>query len=400
MKPETLARYRKIYEKELFENVIPFWEKNSPDKEHGGNFNCLDRDGSVFDTRKHIWLQGRQVWMFSKLYNTVEPRKDWFDIAESGIHFLDDHAVRDDGRVYFSLNREGEPLWMQRKIFSECFYVMALAEFGRAAGDESYIERAKIHFEHIWHWKDDLTRVGRPSFSGQPEMSSLAVPMILLNVIEEVAGDNWKSWKPSINRCIEQMLLHVHNDRQLVFENVSPTGEFINSIEGRLLNPGHAIEAGWFLQHWAQKLENKELSQTAINMVRWSLVSGWDEDHGGLFYFLDSEGYSPTELEWSLKLWWPHTEALYACLLNYSITGDQKDFADFEKVHSYTFSRFPDSEHGEWFGYLDRYGNVSQRFKGGPYKGCFHVPRGLLQCWNILKKLEQQGSPASARFKT
>ena len=310
-------------------------------------------------------------------------------MAELGMNFLDRYAVRDDQRVFFCCSREGKPLWMQRKIFSECFYVMALAEYGRASGNEDYTGRATDLFERIWSWKDDLTKVGRPQFSGQKNMSSLAVPMILLNVIEEVAGDEWQSYRPKIDACIEQMLLHVHDERQIVFENVSSAGEFINSIEGRHLNPGHAIEAGWFLQHWAQKLENKELSQTAINMVRWPLKSGWDEDHGGLFYFLDSEGYSPTELEWSLKLWWPHTEALYACLLNYSITGDEQDFASFEMVHDYTFKHFPDRDYGEWFGYLDRRGEVSQRFKGGPYKGCFHVPRGLLQCWNILTKLER-----------
>lgn len=391
MKPETIIRYRKIYEKELFENVIPFWEKNSPDYEYGGYFNCLDRDGAVYDTRKHIWLQGRQVWMFSKLYNSVESNERWLELAELGINFLDAHAIRDDHRVYFSLNREGKPLWMQRKIFSECFYVMALAEYGRASGNEDYTRRATDLFERIWSWKDDLTKVGRPQFSGQTNMSSLAVPMILLNVIEEIAGGDWQRYRPKIDACIEQMLLHVHDDRKIVFENVSATGEFINSIEGRHLNPGHAIEAGWFLQHWAQKLKSAELSQTAINMVRWSLDSGWDQTHGGLFYFQDSEGYSPTQLEWSLKLWWHHTEALYACLLNYSITGDEQDLASFEMIHDYTFKHFPDREHGGWFGYLDRRGEVSQRFKGGPYKGCFHVPRGLLQCWNILKKLEHQG---------
>ncbi|MFO7847157.1 MAG: AGE family epimerase/isomerase [Balneolaceae bacterium] len=391
MIPETITRYRKIYEKELFENVIPFWENNSPDNEHGGYFNCLDRDGSVYDTRKHVWLQGRQVWMFSKLYNTVEPKKKWYEMAEIGIRFLDEHAVRDDGRVYFSLNREGEPLWMQRKIFSECFYVMAFAEYGRASGNHDYIEKARTLFNYIWRWKDDLSQVGRPSFSGQPPSRSLAIPMILLNLIEVLAGDDWPSWRSKINRCIEHLLLHVHKERELVFEHVSPGGDFINSIEGRLLNPGHAIEAGWFMMHWALRLGNESLKKTAVEMTRWSLKRGWDPGHGGIFYFLDSEGFSPTELEWNMKLWWPHTEALYACLLNYSVTGNEQDLNNFEMVHNYTFSHFPDPEHGEWFGYLDRYGNLSQRFKGGPYKGCFHTPRSLFQCVQLLRKLEDAG---------
>lgn len=389
MKPETITRYLKLYEKELFENVIPFWEKHSPDNDYGGYFNCLDRDGKVYDTRKHVWLQGRQVWMFSTLYNNEDKRQEWFNLAKLGANFLEKHAVGKDHRAYYSLTRTGDPLWMQRKVFSECFCVMAFAEYGRASDNDYFIDKASTLFNHIWQWKDDLSQVGRPSYSGQSPSRSLAIPMILLNLIEVLAGDDWHRYRPKIETCIEQMLLHVHNDRQIVFENVSATGDFVNSIEGRRLNPGHAIEAGWFLQHWAQKLGDKSLKEAAIRMVRWSLDRGWDPEHDGIFYFLDSEGYSPTELEWSMKLWWPHTEALYACLLNYSITGSEQDFNDFEMVHNYTFSHFPDPEHGEWFGYLDRYGNVSQRFKGGPYKGCFHTARSLFQCVQLLRRLEQ-----------
>jgi len=393
MDQSDIKKYRIKFEDELFNHVLPFWETHSPDPDYGGYFNCLDCDGTVYDTRKHVWLQGRQVWMFSKLYNTVEPRESWLTMAKSGMEFLEQNAVRKENRrVYFCLNRKGDPIWMQRKIFSECFYVMALSEYGRAVDDQSYIKRAREHFNTIWSWKDDLSKVGRPSYSGQKKMNALAVPMILLNVIEEIAGDDWSAWQVKIDECIRQMLLHVHSDRKLVFENVSPDGEFLNTIEGRLLNPGHAIEAGWFLQHWAQKLNDQSLSNTATLMVRWSLDRGWDDEHGGIFYFLDSEGYSPTELEWNLKLWWPHTEALYGSLLNHYITKSEDDLEDFERVFDYTFSHYPDHDHGGWFGYLDRYGHVSQRFKGGPYKGFFHVPRSLLFCRNLLMTMDKQDS--------
>ncbi|NBC25682.1 MAG: N-acylglucosamine 2-epimerase [Bacteroidetes bacterium] len=390
MTPETMQQYRQIYEEELFERVLPFWVQHSPDRDHGGYFNCLDRDGTVYDTRKHIWLQGRQVWLFSRLYNNEEKRPEWLSLAKRGADFLDKHAVRDDHRAYFSLTRTGDPLWMQRKIFSECFCVMAFAEYGRASGNDYFIDKAHTLFNQVWQWKDDLSLVGRPSFSGQPATRSLAIPMILLNLIEVLAGDDWPSWRSRIDHCIENLLLHVDEERELVFEHVSPGGECINTIEGRLLNPGHAIEAGWFMLHWALRLGDESLQQKAVQMTRWSLERGWDYAHGGIFYFLDSEGFSPTELEWNMKLWWPHTEALYACLLNYSVTGSERDLRDFEKVHNYTFSHFPDHKYGEWFGYLDRRGDVSQRFKGGPYKGCFHAPRSLFQCVQLLRRLEAQ----------
>lgn len=381
--PRAAELYR-VFDTELLQSVIPFWERHSPDRVNGGYFNCLDQDGTVFDRRKHIWLQGRQVWMFSKLYNTVERRSDWLEMARLGADFLDRHAIQLDGRVYFSLTETGEPLSMQRKIFSECFWIMAMAEFSRASGDNSYLAKAKKEFDLVWSWSDDLRKVGRPAYQGEVAAQGLAIPMILLNLIEEVAGDHWQDYEDQVEECIRRMLLHVDLPRQMVFETVSPTGEKIPGYEGRLLNPGHAIEAGWFLQHWAQRLGRPELSDVAIKMVRWSFDKGWDHEHGGILYFLDSEGFSPIQLEWDMKLWWPHCEAMYAHLLNYRITGEQEDLERFERTFEWTFSHFPDPVHGEWFGYLNRRGEVTHRFKGGPYKGCFHVPRALWLCRRLL----------------
>ncbi len=388
MNKDLVTSYHQIFEEELFDRVIPFWEKYSPDNANGGFYNCLDIDGQIYDTRKHIWLQGRQTWLFSKLYNTVEKKENWLHMAELGAQFLVNKAKRDDSRVYFSTTAEGKGLWMQRKIFSECFYIMALAEYSRASENPELMNEALSVFKKVWKWSDDLSNVGRPVYEGQKDSQGLAVPMILLNLIEEVAADNWRDYREQIDECIRRMLFHVHPERELVFETVSPQGEFIDDIEGRLLNPGHAIEAGWFLQHWAQKLDDEKLSQTAINMVRWSYKKGWDNKYGGIFYFLDSAGYSPTQLEWDMKLWWPHTEAIYAHLLNYSVTGDIEDFNSFEEVTKYSFEHFSDPQHGEWFGYLNRRGERTHRFKGGPYKGCFHVPRALLLSWKLLKQME------------
>ena len=388
MTKDNIAAYRRQFENELFTHVVPFWEKHSPDRENGGYFNCLDRDGTVYDTRKHIWLQGRQAWMFSTLYRTVDRKQEWLDLAESGVRFLRDHARRYDGRVYFSMTADGKPVYMQRKIFSECFYTMAMAGYGHATGESPYLNEARRQLEKVWDWSKDLSKVGRPLYDGETPAQALAIPMILLNLIEEVTLGESGEYDEEIRECIRRMLLHVHKERQLVFETVAPDGSFIDNPDGRFLNPGHAIEAGWFLQHWARRLGDDELSQTAADMVRWSFRNGWDQEHGGIYYFLDSEGYSPVPLEWSMKLWWPHCEAMYAHLLNFRLFSDKSDWQAFSQVIDYTFSHFPDHKLGEWYGYLDRYGHVTHRFKGGPYKGCFHVPRALLLCWQTLKEME------------
>jgi N-acylglucosamine 2-epimerase len=386
----ALAALRRRYETELLESVVPFWTRHSPDREHGGFWSCLDRDGSLYDRTKYGWLQGRQVWMLAKLHRTVDARPEWLDLAVSGMRFLRERCLRPGGRVPFSTTADGRAIYVQRKIYSECFYVLALAELARATGESRHAAEAEEGFDRLWSWAFDWTKVGRPSFPGETPARSLAVPMVLLNLLEELTDGRPGARGDQVEECIRLVRLHVRRERGLVLETVGPDGEALDSAQGRLLNPGHAIEAGWFLQHWAQRLGRSDLSREAVEVVRGAFARGWDAEHGGLFYFLDAGGYSPLPLEWSMKLWWPHTEALYAHLLDYSLTRDPADWEAFLRTDAWAFSRFPDPTHGEWYGYLDRRGEVTHRFKGGPYKGCFHVPRALWLCARLLARLEAE----------
>jgi len=388
--PATLHAWHERFRHELLESVIPFWMRHSLDRKNGGFFNCLDRDGKVYDTTKHVWLQGRQVWMLSKLHNnaptgTEGQRSSWLDAAKSGADFLQRFARRPDKRCYFALTAEGKPLQLQRKIFSECFYVMAMAEHARATGNAALRQEARDIFAEILKWSKDLTLVGRPAMEGAVPASSLAIPMILLNLIDELHDVGETTYAGVEEWCVQQIDKHYRPELRLVLETVGTGGELLDSPEGRLVNPGHAIEAGWFLLAYARKKGNAVLADKALNMIEWSLDFGWDTEHGGIFYFLDRGGYSPIQLEWSMKLWWPHCEALVALLMAWRHTGEAKWWRKFEQMADYTFAKFPDAQYGEWFGYLDQRGEVSMRFKGGPYKGCFHVPRAMFLCMGLTQ---------------
>ena len=376
-----LDRLRNRMEHELFERVLPFWLTYSPDSVNGGHFNNIDQNGTIYDTTKHIWMQSRLVWMFSKLYRSVEQRSDWLTFAKSGMDFLIKYAVGPDRRVFFSVTSDGKPIYQQRKIFSECFYTMALSEFGRAIDHSPYIKEAQLMVEQIWEWAYDLTQVGQPVYEGSPPTQMLAIPMILLNLMDEVMID--VDCTREISKCLERIKNHVHDEYTV--EYVSVDGDRLDGPLGRLVNPGHVIEAGWFIQHVVDQVLQPEMTDFAREMIRNAQSHGWDQEYGGLYYFWDVEGFSPVQLEWSMKLWWPHCEALYAHLLNYAHTSNPDDLASFKKVDNYIQNHFVDQEYGEWFGYCDREGHITHRFKGGPYKGCFHVPRSLWLCWDLLQ---------------
>ncbi len=383
--------YLKIYRRELFDRCIPFWERHSIDREFGGYFTCLDRDGTLFSDDKYLWLQGRAVWMFARLHNEVAQDKDWLELARQGADFIRKHGRNAEGRVYFSVDRQGRPIHIQRKIFSEVFYIMAMTEMARATGNASYLEEARELFWQIYDYWQNPGKLGRPMLAGTRPATALAEPMVFLCLLEELTRlDNDGRFAVIEEEMTEIALRHYKPDRGLVFENVSTQGDVMDTPQGRLLCPGHAIEMGWFLARLGQKNGDGELVRTAADIIDKSFDGGWDPEYGGLYYFLDAENRPPLQLEWSMKLWWPATEAIYALLLGWSLTGEERFREKHDRMHEWALTHFSDPDHGEWFGYLDRRGEVTHTLKGGEWKGFFHLPRALLYSVQVLEGLSSK----------
>ncbi|MBV5312633.1 MAG: AGE family epimerase/isomerase [Prolixibacteraceae bacterium] len=377
------------YKNELLKKVVPFWEKHSKDEQFGGYFTCLDRQGNVFDTDKFIWLQGREVWMFATLYNKVEQRPEWLEMALHGAEFLQKFGHDGELNWYFSLTREGKPLIEPYNIFSDCFATMAFGQLYQATGKEEYAAIAKKSFDNILKRSTNPKgRFSKAVLETRP-LKGFSLPMILCNLSLEIEHLLPKELvEETINTCINEVLEVFYDHKTgMIMENVNPDGSFSDSFEGRLLNPGHTIEAMWFIMDLSVRLKRPELTEKAVEIMLRTLKYGWDEQFGGIFYFLDIKGYPPQQLEWDQKLWWVHVETLISLIKGYSLTGNPECLEWFEKVHDYTWSHFADPEYDEWFGYLNRRGEVLLPLKGGKWKGCFHVPRGLFQIWKTLEKL-------------
>jgi len=363
--------------------------EHSPDERYGGYFTCLDRTGNVFDTDKFIWLQCRQVWLFSTFYNKVEKQSEWLDMAHIGANFLQRHGRDNHGNWYFSLNRKGVPLVQPYNIFSDCFASMAFGELFKATGEEHYAVIARETFYNILARRNNPKGIYYKLVPGSRPLKNFTLPMILCNLALELEDLlDAKLIDQLTSGLIDEVMNDFYNeDSGLILENVSPDGDFVDSFDGRLLNPGHTIEAMWFIMDVAVRQKREEVIKKAVQVVLNTLELSWDQKYGGIYYFMDIKGHPPQQLEWDQKLWWVHIETLISLLKGYKYTGDQKILVWFEKVHEYTWASFPDPEAGEWFGYLNRRGEVLLPLKGGKWKGCFHVPRGLYQCWKTLDSI-------------
>ena len=392
--PEQLNELEQFYADQLLNDTIPFWFPRSFDQEHGGYLFMRDADGSLIDDDKAVWIQGRAVWTLSTLYNTVEKKDEWLDGAKLGYEFLNKHCFDTDGRMFFHVTRDGQPIRKRRYFFSETFYVIACAAYAKASGNEEAAANARRIFGKCVEYAT-IPGLLEPKFTSTRPSKGIGVPMIMMNTAQQLrdtigdprCDDLITGWIDDIEKYF------VKDDIQCVMEQVAPDGSIIDHVDGRTLNPGHAIEGGWFILAEAMYRNNdKRLIDLGCRMIDYMWERGWDNQHGGLFYFRDVYNKPVQEYWQDMKFWWPHNETIIATLMAYLITGNEK-YADMHRlVNDYAYRVFNDKEHGEWFGYLHRDGTIAQTAKGNLFKGPFHLPRQEWYCMQLLKQHLKQSN--------
>lgn len=272
---ETLQVWKKRVEQEL-DRVIAFWMEHSHDQEHGGFFTCLGRDG--------------KVWMYCRLYRSFERfrRVELLDAARAGGEFLLRYArVAPPGKkCAFVLTRDGRPVKVQRTIFSECFYTMAMNELWKVTGEVRYQSEAIEMMDQIIHWvREDPAGLGRPQLSGALATEPMAVPMMLLSLVEQLGEEDEEltnMYAELGDWCVHRILQHVQRDGQVVLENVSEDGKELPGCLGRHQNPGHTLEAGWFLLQYALRKGDPKLRMHIIDkFLLLPFHSGWDPEQIG-----------------------------------------------------------------------------------------------------------------------
>ena len=337
---EYLNQWAYSYKNDVINNIMPFWIKNGLDRKNGGVYTCLDRDGSLMDTTKSVWFQGRFGFIAAYAYNNIEMNPEWLAASKSCIDFIEAHCFDTDGHMFFEVTAEGAPLRKRRYVFSEGFAAIAMAEYALATGEKKYAERALEIFKKTQYFL---------------ETPGLLEPTYLPT-------------QPARGHSITMIL--------------------INTCNGRVINPGHCIETAWFIMEEAKSRNwDKDLTQLALQILDWSWEWGWDKEYGGIINFRDCRNLPPQDYSQDMKFWWPQTEAIIATLYAYQATKDEKYLEMHKQISEWTYAHFPDKEYGEWYGYLHRDGTVAQPAKGNIFKGPFHVPRMMIRSYLLCKEL-------------
>lgn len=383
-----LTEWRDAYKSDLMNNIMPFWMRYGVDRVNGGIYTCLDRDGSLIDSTKSVWFQGRFAFVASFAYNNIDKNPEWLAAAKSTIEFIENHCFDSDGRMYFEVTADGLPLRKRRYVFSETFAAIAMAEYSKASGDKSYAEKALKLFKDIRRF---ISTPGymEPKYCDTLQAKGHSIVMILINTashIREVIDDSEIDMQ--INESLESLKDFMKEEYKALLEMVGPNGEFIDTCNGRVINPGHCIETAWFLLEEAKHRGwEKELTDRALRILDWSWEWGWDKQYGGIINFRDCRGLPPQDYSQDMKFWWPQTEAIIATLYAYEATHDDKYLIMHKQISDWTYAHFPDNEYGEWYGYLHRDGTVAQPAKGNIFKGPFHIPRMMIKSYILCNLL-------------
>lgn len=386
---EYIKQWAESYKTDLTENIMPFWMEHGWDKVNGGVYTCLDRDGSLIDSTKSVWFQGRFAFICAYAYNNVEKNPMWLEAAKSTLDFIEKHCFDENGRMYFSVTAEGKPLRMRRYVFSETFAAIAMSEYALATGEQKYAERALQIFKDTQRF---LTTPGilAPKFEESVQLQSHSIIMILINVascIRKVIND------PKLTEQIDESIVKlkkyfIHPEFKCLLETVGKNGEFVDTCMGRTINPGHCIETSWFILDVAkQRGWDKEITDMALQIFDWSWDWGWDKQYGGIINFRDCRNLPVQDYSQDMKFWWPQTETIIASLYAYLVTGDDEYIYKHQRISEWTYAHFPDTEFGEWYGYLHRDGTVAQPAKGNLFKGPFHIPRMMIKAYSLCQEI-------------
>jgi N-acylglucosamine 2-epimerase len=383
--PDLLA----IYRDELLARTIPFWLEHAVDWPHGGICSCISDEGVVLSTDKYMWSQLRAIWTFSALYNYVEPRQEWLDVAHHIYEFARRHGRDEQGRWVFAVAQDGSVLQGATSIYTDGFAIYGLTELARATGDPEVLALALETYENV---QQRLARPGSYETAPYPlpeGVKAHGISMIFSLVFHELGllTENEAILAAGLHHAEEVMTAFLQADQGVIYEYVTLDNHLIDSPQGRAVVPGHAIESMWFMIHIYQHWGSQARIEQAIAAIKWHLEYGWDEEYGGILLSRDSAGGEPWWPFADSKIWWPQTEALYALLLAHELSGAEWTLAWFEKVHNYAFDNYPVPLHGEWTQRLDRQGRKFSETVALPVKDPFHLPRALINSLGVLQRL-------------
>ena len=386
------------YRRQLMDEIIPFWEDRVLDKKHGGYFNYFTREGNLYDTLKPGWFIGRTMHTFALFYNEIEKRDKWLDIASAGRKMMDGSFYAGHGRFNKMLDQKGKVLEGTTSIFTDCFAIKGLYEYIVACGNsqQADLQLAEKLSHHLF---ENMKSANVQRTECPPGLQKHAMTFMSLVVAQESRRVLEDKYQYVIDECIQRSLYAFASDEHhAAFEYIGIDGKPVLEGAGRILDPGHTMEALWFAMEEGIHSGNNEIIKRAGQILDWVIDRSYDETYGGFYHLSDIDGktekleavdYGPVKADWNCKIWWVQCEALLALAMSAVLNNNERHWQYFLKQREFTESAFRDKEYGEWYSFTQPDGKLMCNLKGFAGKGPYHVPRCILRLALFLEKYNQ-----------
>ena len=394
---KEIEAFQKRVKKELYENIIPFWQKHAVDEEFGGFAGHVGRD-LVKDKHagKGLILNARILWTFAAMYR-FDNKPEYLKLAKRAYDYLNEYFLdKQFGGVFWMVDYRGACADDSKKIYGQAFYVYALAEYYLATKDPDALRRAYEMFELIERHSFDKVNTGyfevcnrdwsiaegaRLSDKDMNEKKSMNNH---LHVIEAYTN----LYRCEHNGRVAEKILGLINNftKHIIDRKTFHFNHFFDDTwkpKSDSYTFGHDIEGSWLLYEAAEILEKpaikKAVADIALEMAEVVLKEGIDKD-GGLLY----EGRGGKIIN-SDKEWWPQAEAVVGFLNAYQLSGKEEFFKAALNSWDFIERKIVDREGGEWFMKTSRDGTPNlMDYKVGEWKCSYHNTRTCLETINRL----------------
>ena len=404
-----------FYVSQIQDDFMPYWSRFY-DYEKGGILNCINNYGDKkLSDHKFTWSQGRYLWLLGRLYDLKKeglfPRLDAGGLMvqmQGTYRFLTEHSIYGDSVCCYLLDRGGNKLKDGRtgrydaSLFADCFALIGMAQYTKALKLTENLPAVERLFQSI------RTRAESGDYLTEPYPIPKgyrvhSIPMILVNTTYEYIKMRERLGLP----CGEETAYGLGKAEEIldrdycngyIREHISTDENYQSLLLDRHVNPGHTLEDMWFCAEFLKDYGDlgRYLPRIAT-AARNAFDIGWDKEFGGLLRFVDRDGGPPKGRRgdsaferlivdtWDMKLWWPHSEALYVFPYLYRLTGEPDLLERYQKAKEYVFGTFPNRELGEWIQIRKRDGTPEEKVVALPVKDPFHILRDFIKIVELCK---------------
>lgn len=413
------ARFYESVKKELFNNILPYWDKYARDFQNKGFFGSIDNDNKQnSECQRSIVMTSRFLWTYSAVARMTKDAK-YLEMADFAYDvIINKYFDKDNDGVYWSVMPDGTPKIDKKQIYGEAFCCYGLSEYAAAikelvpskmSGEDALYEAAMNHALDIYNllekyaydpeaggyvearardWTPTNDMILSPKDMNCPKSmnTNLHVMEAYTNLYRTlpVVFPDGKAIRAEVGESLSE-LVRVTVDK--ILQPNAHLGMFFD-MNWKLLadeiSYGHDIEASWLLWEAACELDDEELKSeirdTVIRVAKVALDEGFDHDNGCLENFLRDDG----KVRDRTRVWWNQAEAINGFYNAWEMTGDKEYENACEVEWNWILNHQVDKEHGEWWSALDADGNpILKEDKGGNWKTSYHNGR---TCMEILRR--------------